>query len=380
MAFGMPSCKDTGSSGESAVITDTTAEDEYLAEYESERKKWGFINQEGRVIIKARFDQVSVFTEGLAAVNSKGRWGYINHDAEVVIPYAYLAVWPFTEGRGRVSDFEGAEFFVDATGKEIRPDPSVDHVFDFHNGRARMEAFGQYGYLDLAGATVIEPVYENAWDFEFGLARVRKDGLEGLIDTSGNYVVEPVYDRAYASATSLYLVKKDGKFFFIDAMGERHSTHTYLAALPFEMDGIAAVKDDSGWYLVDRDENRITEMAFTVMLPLGNSRWAGRDADAYALLGSSGETFTEHKYQQINKFSEGLAVYRRDELCGFLDTGGNEVLPPQYGLAWDFGEGLARAAFRDGIAYIDKQGRVPFIPRHNELRDFSEGLAPFQER
>ena len=83
----MAACKTDGddtSSGQSA-------RDEFLAEYESDPEKWGFLDRRGEVAIKAKYDQVSAFSSGLAAVNFKGAWGYVNTRGEVVISYLFLA-------------------------------------------------------------------------------------------------------------------------------------------------------------------------------------------------------------------------------------------------------------------------------------------------
>ncbi|MEP6796092.1 MAG: WG repeat-containing protein [Saprospiraceae bacterium] len=56
------------------------AESSYMADYESPGSKWGFLNKEGKVVIKPVYDDVGLFSEGLVAVNQKGLWGYINHN------------------------------------------------------------------------------------------------------------------------------------------------------------------------------------------------------------------------------------------------------------------------------------------------------------
>ena len=48
----------------------------------------------------------------------------------------------------------------------------------------------QYGYADLEGHVVIEPVFSYADDFENGIARAEKDGIFVLIDLSGNLITK----------------------------------------------------------------------------------------------------------------------------------------------------------------------------------------------
>ena len=47
--------------------------------------KWGYINQEGEIVINPQFDFASFFSEGLARVVIGGKNGYINQEGEIVI-------------------------------------------------------------------------------------------------------------------------------------------------------------------------------------------------------------------------------------------------------------------------------------------------------
>ncbi len=66
--------------------------------------KWGYINQEGELLINNTFThQPQSFQNGLAAVKSKeGLWGYIDKAGEVVITPKFKKVFPFSENRALV--------------------------------------------------------------------------------------------------------------------------------------------------------------------------------------------------------------------------------------------------------------------------------------
>ena len=68
------------------------------------------------------------------------------------------------------------------------------------------------------------------------------------------------------------------------------------------------------------------------------------------------------QYDQIDRFSDGIAGYRVGYLYGFLDKNGKEITPPQFGLLWTCKEGLARELVNrlqnlrkdQGLAVTDK--------------------------
>ncbi|MBU3659232.1 MAG: WG repeat-containing protein [Flavobacteriales bacterium] len=75
-----------------------------------------------RVIITAKkfFYFEHGFSEGLLAVNyDANKWGYINENGEIVIKYKFDHAYPFENGKAKVKLGERV-FFIDKTGKEIK--------------------------------------------------------------------------------------------------------------------------------------------------------------------------------------------------------------------------------------------------------------------
>lgn len=66
------------------------------------------------------YDEIGVFSEGLAAVKKDGKWGYINTKGEVAIPDTIQAVWSgrFSEGVAYV-DVSHYFYLIDTSGKIV---------------------------------------------------------------------------------------------------------------------------------------------------------------------------------------------------------------------------------------------------------------------
>lgn len=94
--------------------------------------KFGFFDQTGKVAIKPRFDFVTPFREGLAAIcqgckekligehgfMESGSWGYINQKGEIVIPPQFEEARSFINGQAEVKR-EGKWIRIDKTGTVI---------------------------------------------------------------------------------------------------------------------------------------------------------------------------------------------------------------------------------------------------------------------
>lgn len=100
------------------------------------------------------------------------------------------------------------------------------------------------------------------------------------------------------------------------------------------------------------------------------------------------ELFLNEDYQPIDAlrkcrisshFSEGMAVFSSaDNLYGYVDKNGNQVLPAKFASANIFNDGLA-AVMPDGEkelwGYIDKTGKMVISPAFSKAGLFGEGLA-----
>ena len=66
------------------------------------------------------------------------------------------------------------------------------------------------------------------------------------------------------------------------------------------------------------------------------------------------------KYDNVRRFSEGLAVVEKDKKYGYVDQNGKEVVPPIYYSADSFSDGVAVAYSKDDCTWhiIDKAGNV----------------------
>lgn len=81
--------------------------------------KFGFINLKGDEVIKAIYEDLFGFSEGLIAVKLDGKWGFLNVKGKVVIPFIYDKVLPFTDGISQV-ELRGESFTIDLMGKRIK--------------------------------------------------------------------------------------------------------------------------------------------------------------------------------------------------------------------------------------------------------------------
>ena len=76
---------------------------------------WGYMNSNGKVVIKPRFYSAGQFSQGLAPVRINGTYGFIDQSGNISIKPVFDLALPFEYGIAKVF-IEGKPFFIDVKG------------------------------------------------------------------------------------------------------------------------------------------------------------------------------------------------------------------------------------------------------------------------
>lgn len=134
-----------------------------------ERGMWGYVNDQGVLVIPLRFRSVGDFTVNRAPVRDTGLFGYINKSGAWVIEPTWDLAMPFSEGLAVVYS-DGRASVIDTNGRVV-------FAFD--------QAY-------------IEP-------FEGGLANVETDSGSGLVTSTGRLLAVPGHDYAIMDTSRIFV-------------------------------------------------------------------------------------------------------------------------------------------------------------------------------
>jgi hypothetical protein len=279
--------------------------------------KWGFINEQGRVIIAPRFDYVQSFSEGMAPVMIGHKWGFINPAGKVVIPPVSDSTPEFSEGVACVS-VDRAFQYLDKTGKVAIPS-KFEWARNFSEGWASVVLSGRQHYIDHRGHIVLTPDVARSGDFHEGLAVCwdQPRGTFGFIDRKGRQVIPARFQRR------------------------------------------------DKWRPPDFHQGR-------ALVPDGDDKWGYID--------SMGVMEIPARYRFGSAFSEGLAGVATgvgsSVRIGFIDLQGQHVIDPRFERAGAFSEGLAWVWSEDEAGYIDRSGKLKIrMSPDKTLYDFDGRFA-----
>jgi len=166
------------------------------------KKKWGYMNRKGDLIIQPTFDTAEDFSNSLAVAmimkEDQSRYGYIDEKGNWAIAPEFDDAQPFFENKAVLKKGE-LYGYIDQEGKEIIP-CAFEQAGPFAEGRAAVKQNGWTGFIDSSGTMVIEPKYTCSVQhpvFVNGLAPVfGADEKTGFIDPSGAWKIEPIFHSA----------------------------------------------------------------------------------------------------------------------------------------------------------------------------------------
>ena len=202
---------------------------------------FGYMDSEGKVIIKSQFDVAGCFSEGLALVgeyinkdeshydyDGDVRYGYINEHGELVIPYQYNESYDFKDGKAEVFEREYIDgeynygwnysyYYIDKMGNYIKElgvsDTSRSGEFSISGLKWNTEFQTYYnkenrkwGVKDKSGNMILDCKYDKISEYNEGLFSVKDSHGWGYVDINDNIIIQPQFERATAFVDNVAVV------------------------------------------------------------------------------------------------------------------------------------------------------------------------------
>lgn len=339
--------------------------------------------------------------------------GYVDQKGNTLIPPVYSAIFKFEEAYTARKGLallirQGLRGYADHSGKVILPAEyeqieGLEEAWEKQAGLVRIRKGGLIGYLNHLGQPLLNPAFEEVEDFDKTLgdtllwAKAKVSGKYGYIDYKGRTMVPFQYEQLSAIRQGRLLARQSGKWGLIDLQNK--------TLLPFEYDGarfskaeglIELLRMGQTAYLMDGDGQVIGPAPATASakLPAATDKYSFvsdfgpegvavvKDKDnRFALISRAGKLLTKFDYVEIGEFSEGLAMFRKDDKdknqrkCGYLNAQGKEVIAAQYSAAGPLVEGLAAVRPAGQWGYINATGQMVIPARYKDAQPFGGGYA-----
>ncbi|MEH2382996.1 MAG: WG repeat-containing protein [Nostoc sp.] len=213
--------------------------------------KWGYIDKTGK-LTRFRFDSAEPFSEGLALVKINNKYGYIDKTAKLIIALQFDDAKSFSSGMAavKIADKWG---YIDKKSKIMIP-AQFDDAKSFSEDLAAVKIANKWGCIDKIGQTKIKFELDDSAIFSGGLALVKVGNKFGYIDKEGKFIIEPQFDEADMFSEGLAPAKKGDKWGYINQFGEFVISPDFDLAKPFS-ESIALV-NVGGEFKEDKEQGK----------------------------------------------------------------------------------------------------------------------------
>lgn len=161
----------------------------------------GFVNRSGKFVILPRFDTVTSFKLGRAAVETTGKWSLIDLAGRTVIPPIQnpeISIPELSEGLVVVRDSKKGWKYLDANGKVVLH-VNYDYAGSFFDGLAQVNRGDTWGFINKRGEETISLKFQAVENFSQGRAAVKKSSKWGFVGRTGKWIIPPIFDDVLKS-------------------------------------------------------------------------------------------------------------------------------------------------------------------------------------
>ncbi|MBX3289629.1 MAG: WG repeat-containing protein [Acidobacteria bacterium] len=266
----------------------------------------GLTRSEGYINLDALLDWNVGFSEGLAKITINGKSGFINRDGQIVIKPQYKLASCFSNGLAAVKI--GKKWgYIDADNKLVIA-AKFDAADNFSEGLALVKVGELWGFINPLGKFAISPRYENADSFSEGLAAV------GFYDKE---YVWTTHSRENGKWVGNF-INKNGKFAFVnnfDGVYEKFDGGMALVGrnIGYKNDVISET------YVIGKNGEQLWKLNSWYITRFSNdlivvavSQDEATKRNKYSFLDRNGKRVTDNVYDNLDSFSEGLAVATKD--------------------------------------------------------------------
>ncbi len=302
----------------------------------------GFINIEGEVIIPFEYEDAFPFYKDYASIKKNGKWNYLNYRGEKVFNDSLVFSYrPIIDNK--------AIFMIDSI--KVEKEKKI-------TGKNGSRTFIEYGYgiekiqlkeglIDTDGNIVLHPLYDEiSGYFHNGYMRIRNNGMTGIIDQNYKVIIPIMYEDISDIKDDLFLAKSKNKWGMINIKNQ--------AVIPFEYDKIRHFNEGLAQVLIKSSIGYINKKNMKVIKP-------------------------KFDFNALGDFSNRLALVKKNEKYGYINTVGEIVIPITYTAGLPFEKKYALVE-KDSMSFrIDRKGEKirgttkPYIwLKRGKLQRFAE--------
>jgi hypothetical protein len=308
-----------------------------------ENGKAGLKDEQGKIIIPARYDAIGWSNGTFSVINNltgyliNSRWGLINLKNEKITRELYNELVPaeggfFVVKKNLSHSARLTAGCIDAQGKEIIPF-GYDNI-EITSLRAIVFTLigNQYrhGLIDLENKTLIPQEYQDIRSLGTLRFSVRNfEGKTALFTENGKQLTGFTIDSVSNFHKNYAVIYQGQLKGVVDREGIVKLPIIYRD-LVIHDDGKILAKEPDEWTVLNGDNTVVQQMNADSILSVGAGRIKLRTLNDVIMVDEQLKPVVPAKFNGLNMFSKGRALYQLGDFYGIIDRDGKVILPAIY--------------------------------------------------
>lgn len=342
--------------------------------------KYGAVNCDGKLVIRAEYEEIGNFIGGLAWVKKEGKWGLVNDNGEVLLEPQYDEV----KDVSRFNDFtwvrEGKLWgLYDKRKKSFVRNIEYPLYQVLVDSTSLVKKDGFFGVISHnTGKYLVQPKMENVKKVAPFTISYKIEGKWGVVRDDGTEVLPAVYDSVALAGRHRLILKKDGKYGMIDPKGNEIAPLKYDHLTGYE-EGAAKFKLDGKYGFISYYGKEAIPAKYEEASMMNDFRIIVKESGKYGVIDRNQKVLIEKKYKQLYRGKEADYYVTVDDSNNYQcwNLYGTLVSPLTFDtIYYNDDQRKVRVEKSGAIGFFNtKQGNFCFDKRFDAAQSFTSGFA-----
>ena len=254
-------------------------------------------------------------------------------------------------------------------------EPIFTKVSPFSSSKAIVQKGNLCGVIDCNGNLIVPVQYKKILNYRYNKAWAMKDSSWCLIDDKGRMVLQPQFSDIYAiSGTELTWVKKNGLWgLFNEDKTAYTCTPQYTVAQvlsPYcsliQKNGkLGVLNHVNCGYLLEPNIENVKKISPQDILFNQDGKWG--------IFNNAGKVRLNPEYDSLDVMRSGILITKHNGQYGLIDFNGSTILPAEYQYIYPYSNGYFRIKKNNVYGFSSIKGKIYISPKYEMANDFSNG-------
>ena len=335
---------------------------------------WGFVNEYGHEVIKAKFDSVFSFDQGIAKVYHKNRYAVIDKFGRYVVPLNFDMVEIINPSIFLVKSYFNFAIYKRGKGELYQ---SYYPLFADKGFIVEKTNSGKVGLFDSNGQRILTSEYDNIKVAVSDKLHVfERDGKKGLLNRAGGILLslEDRLEEVWPASEEFIGVRINKKYGFIDFNGKLRVANRYDSIGLFS-ESMASINLLGKWGYIDKIERLKIQPKYQEAGSFKNETAVVGKNNRYGIIDKTGKEVVKIAYDKIIRNQFGNYMTYSGNKVGLVKKDGYEIIFPKYESVTDLGNGYIVVSNYGKFGLINEKGASTIPMKYQKLQyDPASGL------